>query len=66
MHELPKDLTNSLRSYRGSMYGSRRKGAQDEQQPEDVDLEKGQEEDFGDKEFDRALNTSEESSEMVC
>ena len=65
MHELPKDLTNSLRSFRGSIYGNRGKDARDGAQ-EDVDLEKGQVADYGDKEFDLALDTSDSSLDMVC
>lgn len=41
MHELPSDLTHSLRSYRGSIYGSSRKAGGDGT-ADDVDLEKGQ------------------------
>lgn len=65
MHELPKDLTNSLRSFRGSIYGSRGRDTQDGAQG-DVDLEKGQILDYGDKEFDRALDTSDSSLDQVC
>ncbi|KAK5172789.1 uncharacterized protein LTR77_002909 [Saxophila tyrrhenica] len=40
MHELPNDLAQSLRSYRGSMYSGGRKN--DRNGPDDVDLEKGE------------------------
>ena len=40
MHELPKDLTNSLRSYRGSIYGDNRRSAENGR-PDDRDVEKG-------------------------
>lgn len=54
-------MTNSLRSFRGSIYGNSqtRRGAQTARM-EDTDLEKGTD-DYGDKEFDRALNASEDS-----
>lgn len=66
MHELPKDLTNSLRSFRGSIYG-RGQTRQGDEEPrlENVEVEKGSE-GYGDKEFDRALNTSQSSLDMVC
>ena len=66
MHELPKDLTNSLRSFRGSIYGRGRTRQGDENsRVEDPDLERGTE-DYGDKEFDRALDSSKSSVDMVC
>jgi hypothetical protein len=66
MHELPKDLTNSLRSFRGSIYGRGRTRQGDENsRVEDPDLERGIE-DYGDKEFDRALDSSKSSVDMVC
>jgi hypothetical protein len=65
MHELPKDLTNSLRSFRGSVYGRGQTQQEDEEaRLENVDLEKGPEA-YGDREFDRALNTSHSSLAMV-
>jgi hypothetical protein len=62
MHELPEDLTNSLRSFRGSIYGRGQtpQGGQSAR-VEDTDLEKGPE-DYRDQEFDRALDTSSQSS----
>ena len=62
MHELPEDLTNSLRSFRGSIYGR----GQDPQGGQSAhidhaDLEKGPE-NYRDQEFDRALDTSSQSS----
>ncbi len=44
MHELPKDLSNSLRSYRGSIYSGSRRGDNDPTKAEH-DLEKGPAED---------------------
>ena len=64
MRELPKDLTNSLRSFRGSIYGRGQTGQGRDARLEDVDLEKGSD-GYGDKEFDRALNTSQSSLDMV-
>ena len=65
MHELPKDLTNSLRSYRGSIYGrGQSRQGEEENRLENSDLQKGRES-YGDQEFDRALNTSQSSLDMV-
>jgi hypothetical protein len=64
MHELPKDLTNSLRSFRGSIYGRGQPQEGQSARVEDEDLEKGPE-DYRDTEFDRALNTSQSSIDMV-
>ena len=64
MHELPEDLTNSLRSFRGSIYGRGQPQEGQSARVEDGDLEKGPE-DYGDTEFDRALNTSQSSFDMV-
>ncbi|EMC96271.1 hypothetical protein BAUCODRAFT_147904 [Baudoinia panamericana UAMH 10762] len=55
MHELPKDLTNSLRSWRGSAYGE-----PDNLRDSPSVLEKGPEY-YGDKEFERALSPSDRS-----
>lgn len=41
MHELPANLTHSLGSYRGGIYGSSRRGGGDGAD-EGADLEKGQ------------------------
>ena len=60
MHELPKELTNSLRSFRGSIYGKNKAGEQDGAAME-KDLEKGET-----YEFDRALDGSESSTSAVC
>ncbi|KAF2478860.1 hypothetical protein BDY17DRAFT_305952 [Neohortaea acidophila] len=59
MHELPKTLTESLRSFRGSVYGSRRRSGD-----ADADLEKRgvEEENYGDRQFERALNETDASS----
>ncbi|KXT18486.1 hypothetical protein AC579_2263 [Pseudocercospora musae] len=51
MHELPKDLTKSLRSWRGSIYGN-------SDRPRLSDLEKGTE-DYGDKEVEEPLSPAE-------
>ena len=59
MHELPKDLNNSLRSFRGSIYGSR-----NSRQVDVPDLEKGQD-DYGDKSFDHASTPSESAVVLV-
>lgn len=65
MHELPKDLTNSLRSFRGSIYGrGQTRQGDEEARLENVDLEKGSE-GYKDKEFDRALDTSQSSFDKV-
>ena len=56
MHELPKDLSNSLRSWRGSIYGSVRKSPSD--------LEKGAG-DIDDKAFDQALGATQSSLVLV-
>ena len=63
MHELPKDLTNSLRSFRGSIYGNSRKSGHNGN-TEAVDLEKGSQDD-GAKELGRTLNTTESSLILV-
>ncbi|KAK3719656.1 hypothetical protein LTR37_004193 [Vermiconidia calcicola] len=62
MHELPKDLTSSLRSYRGSMYGKSHHGAGDGI-ADDVDLERGPE-DYEDEDIDRALSGTEHSPNL--
>ncbi|KAK4580398.1 hypothetical protein LTR86_000601 [Recurvomyces mirabilis] len=53
MHELPKDLANSVRSWRASIY------------KEPSDVEKGdhgiKEHDYGDKDFERALSPGDSS-----
>lgn len=59
MHELPKELSNSLRSFRGSIYGNRNSGQHDI-----VDLEKGQEVD-AEKTFDHALSPPDSSLILV-
>ena len=59
MHELPKELSNSLRSFRGSIYGTRDSGHHDV-----VDLEKGLD-DYGDKAFENALSPTESSIILV-
>ena len=65
MRELPEDLTNSLRSFRGSIYGRGQTRQEDQNaRTDDVDLEKGSE-DYGDKEFERAFNTSQSTLDMV-
>ena len=61
MHELPKELTNSLRSFRGSVYGRQQPIAQDTID-DNIDPEK---ERYGDQEFDRALEGTESSSSLV-
>ncbi len=65
MHELPKDLTNSLRSFRGSIYGSKRKPELDGQEVKHPDLEKGSSEDYGDNQFEQALSETDDSSRQV-
>lgn len=66
MHELPKDLTNSLRSFRGSIYGrGHSQQGEESARVDNTGLEQGPE-DYGDKEFDRALETSQSSLDMVC
>jgi len=57
MHELPEVLTNSMRSYRGSVHGNSTRN-------EVIDLEKGVE-NYGDKEFDQALSPTESSLVVV-
>ena len=56
MYELPPDLNNSLRSWRGNGYEERQRddGRRDAQ---DVDLEKGVE-DYGEKQYDGAPQAS--------
>jgi hypothetical protein len=63
MHELPKDTLGSLRSYRGSIYSSRRK--EEGSTEYDVDLEKGQYETNEDT-IDAAANPTESSLIIVC
>lgn len=53
MHELPKELTKSLRSWRGSVYID-----------EPIDLEK--QEGYDDKAFDEALSSTADSLIPVC
>ena len=62
MHELPENLTNSLRSFRGSIYGNRKTSGQQERDGDD--LEKGAEE-YHDDDFNKALDTSENSVRLV-
>ncbi|KAK0938744.1 hypothetical protein LTR29_009712 [Friedmanniomyces endolithicus] len=54
MHELPEELTNSVRSWRASIYGAR---GHDNRSS---DVEKGHD-DYGDKDFGRALNPTQSS-----
>ncbi|TKA66467.1 hypothetical protein B0A55_09200 [Friedmanniomyces simplex] len=54
MHELPHELANSVGSWRASIYGAKSL----DNRPSD--LEKGQD-DYGDKDFERALNPTESS-----
>jgi hypothetical protein len=63
MHELPKDTLGSLRSYRGSIYSSKRK--EEGSTGYDVDLEKGQ---YGTDEdtIEAAANPTESSLIIVC
>ena len=61
MHELPKDLSQGLNRL-SSIYGPSRSTSG---QHDFVDLEKGLEEDYGDKQFDRALNETESSLILV-
>ena len=55
MHELPKDLTNSVRSWRASIYGDRLSKTPS-------DLEKGYDGGYEEKDFERALSPTEDSS----
>ena len=57
MHELPKDLTNSLRSFRRSISNPKQPG----ETKESADVEQGVE-GYGEKEFDEALNTTD----VIC
>ncbi|KAK1072000.1 hypothetical protein LTR74_002830 [Friedmanniomyces endolithicus] len=54
MHELPEELTNSVRSWRASIYGA---SGHDNRSS---DVEKGHD-DYGDKDFERALNPTQSS-----
>ncbi|KAK0922709.1 hypothetical protein LTR91_015513 [Friedmanniomyces endolithicus] len=58
MHELPEKLTNSVRSWRASIYGA---SGHDNRSS---DVEKGHE-DYGDKDFERALNPTQSSVVLV-
>ena len=53
MHELPQNLTNSLRSYRGSIYSSKAQQGH----ADGADVEKGPE-DYGDKDLGRETESS--------
>ncbi|KAK0890813.1 hypothetical protein LTR57_024999 [Friedmanniomyces endolithicus] len=58
MHELPEELTNSVRSWRASIYGA---SGHDNRSS---DVEKGHD-DYGDKDFERALNPTQSSVVLV-
>ena len=64
MHELPEDLTNKLRSFRGSIYGRDSNRAAPDHTIQDVDAAKDVEA-YGDTEFDRALSDAESSIVLV-
>ena len=65
MHELPKELANSLRSWRSSTYGNGRRNGTINVDKVDIDTADGDhvgaeqgDEDYSDATFERALNNS--------